>query len=77
MAFICGYCGQKKDYSAYIEGKEKPCCASCIRHWEKCNNKHLHHRKIKDDPNNPYSKNRTFKEWLDERNLKQQGVNND
>jgi len=46
MAFICGYCGQKKDYFAYIENKERPCCASCIRHWEKCNNKHLHHIKI-------------------------------
>lgn len=55
MAFRCGYCGQINDYGCYIEGKERPCCASCLIHWEECSNKHLHHIKIKDDPNNPYS----------------------
>jgi hypothetical protein len=45
MAFRCGYCGQKKDYGCYIEGKERPCCAKCNRVW----------KGVKDDPNNPYS----------------------
>ncbi len=42
--FVCYYCRKKRDSMGYIETKKHPCCAKCNRE-----------KKIKDDPNNPYT----------------------